>query len=62
MKSWKYITLLLGIILVFFGDSFGEIGEYLKIVGIVLLMYTLYRISSGLTSKNKNSDSDNLRL
>ncbi len=62
MKKRKYITLPLGVLLLFFGNVLGGFAAYLKIIGIALLMFTLYRISSGLTSKDKNSDSDNLRF
>lgn len=62
MKRWKYITLILGGVLLFFGDSIKPYGEYVKIVGLVILMFTIYRISSSLSSKNRDSNSDNLRL
>ncbi len=67
MKSKKkivvFILLVLGLICLFTPFRVGVPGHYLKILGLVLVMFTLYMVSSKLTSKNVNENrNENLKL
>ncbi len=62
MKYLKYILFIVGVFLLFFGEAISVYGAYLKILGLIVFMFSVYLISSGLTSKEKKSDTDNLRF
>lgn len=58
------ILLIVGIICLFFNHQILKVyNEYLKIIGIVLVMFSVYKLSSKVSSRSKNEqDSGNFKF
>ncbi len=63
-KIGIYVFLIIGIIGLFVPLQIGVRKEYLQVLGVIVIMLSLYLISSGLTSKKDNPPvtNDNLKL
>ena len=61
-KSVVILLLILGVVCLFFQHQVTDIyGVYLKTIGIVLTMFSVYKLASGVTSK-KEEDSGNFKF
>ena len=53
----SYIMIITGGIVVFYAQDNTSQNIYVLIIGIVLLMFGLYRVASGITTKNVEDQS-----
>lgn len=64
MKKWAIILLLiLGFVCMFFPYQVLGVNEmYIKTAGILLTMFSVYRLSSIVSSKEEGEDSSNFKF
>jgi len=61
-KGLVILLFVIGLVCLFFQHKVGAVnGVYLKTLGIVLIMFSVYKISSTVTSKEKK-DSGNFKF
>lgn len=59
MLSYRTVNIILiifGVALAVWAQSYEPRNQYLLIAGIIVLMFAIYRVSSKLTSRNKETD------
>lgn len=62
-KSVIILLLLTGFICLFFQHQIeGANGMYLKTIGIVLTMFSVYKLSTQIDSKKEENDSGNFKF
>lgn len=59
MKYFNYFLTLLGAIIALYANNSKTQNVYLLIIGIIVLMLGIYRISATIPSKKNNNEFDN---
>lgn len=61
MKYLNYIFLIVGAVTAFYSDTFTDYNRKttVLILGMILMMLGIYRISRGLRSRSDQSDAEN---
>jgi len=61
MKNFlKIVLIIFALLALFGGELFGEYAVYAKVIGLCLLMFLVFTVSSKLSSKKDTSE--NLKL
>ena len=56
-KTIYFILVILGVIILFYGRKTNETSSaYLSVLGLVILMFSLYKISTSWVKKDKLDD------
>jgi uncharacterized membrane protein HdeD (DUF308 family) len=59
MKYLNYVMIIIGVIVAFYANNSKEQNVYILILGIILLMAGIYRVSSTIPSKGGKEELDN---
>lgn len=62
MKYLNYILIIVGAFVAIYAKAGADQNQLVLILGIVLLMIGVYRISKTIPSRNKNNDPENSEI
>ncbi|RMZ51165.1 hypothetical protein EB822_04770 [Flavobacteriaceae bacterium PRS1] len=54
-RRFNFILIFVGGIIALYANAEEQQEMYILLIGIMILMFGLYRLSRGISSKNKNS-------
>ncbi|GAA3652078.1 hypothetical protein [Flavivirga jejuensis] len=60
MKYFNYVLIVLGAIVAIYAKSEMKQNEYILILGIIILMVGVYRVSRGVPSKHDREDVEDI--
>ena len=55
-RTFNFILILVGGIIAIYAKAEEQQDVYILLIGVMLLMFGLYRLSRGISSKTKNTD------
>ncbi len=54
-RTYNFILILVGGLIALYADAEKQQEVYILLIGIMILMFGLYRLSRGISDKNKNT-------
>ena len=57
-RTFNFILILVGGLIALYADAEEQQEVYILLIGIMILMFGLYRLSRGISDKNKNTEED----
>lgn len=54
-RTFNFILILVGGLIALYADAEKQQEVYILLIGIMILMFGLYRLSRGISDKNKNT-------
>jgi len=57
-RTFNFILILVGGLIALYADAEKQQEVYILLVGIMILMFGLYRLSRGISDKNKKTEED----